>query len=193
MGFTVIDGGVIAIVILSTYLAAARGVVREVLSVGGWVLAGLVAFALAPMLQPLMAETPMVGKYLSSCTISTIAAYGVVFVIALIVIAIFTPIIAGAVQQSALAVVDRGLGVAFGALRAALLIALMFILYENLVPEKDRLPMVTQSRTIGFMQGSADFVRTLIPTEMPDWLSSRMEQLLGECKGSETPVKAQPK
>ena len=42
-GFNVVDGVVLAIVILSSLLAYARGLVREVMAILGWIAAALVA------------------------------------------------------------------------------------------------------------------------------------------------------
>ena len=43
-GFTIIDGIVAVVIILSAVLAYSRGLVREVLSIGGWVVATVAAY-----------------------------------------------------------------------------------------------------------------------------------------------------
>ena len=62
--FTVLDGIVAVIIILSAVLAYSRGFVREVLAIGGWVLAAIVAYVLAPTVEPLMKETPVLRDFL---------------------------------------------------------------------------------------------------------------------------------
>ena len=58
-GFTIIDGIVAVIIIISAVLAYSRGFVREALSIGGWVLAAVVAYVFAPMAEPLMKQVPI--------------------------------------------------------------------------------------------------------------------------------------
>ena len=102
-GFTIVDGIVAVIIILSAVLAYSRGFVREVLSIGGWVLAAIAAYIFAPMVEPLMKEVPILKDFLGpSCELAMIAAFAAVFAVALIVFSIFTPLFAGAVQRSAL-------------------------------------------------------------------------------------------
>lgn len=47
-GFTIIDGVVALIVVLSGLLAYSRGFMREVLAIAGWVAAAVLAFIFAP-------------------------------------------------------------------------------------------------------------------------------------------------
>ena len=46
-GFTIIDGIVAVVIILSAVLAYSRGFVREALSIGGWILAAIAAYVKA--------------------------------------------------------------------------------------------------------------------------------------------------
>ena len=47
-GFTIIDGVVALVIVLSALLAYSRGFVRESLAIAGWIAAGIVAFIFAP-------------------------------------------------------------------------------------------------------------------------------------------------
>ena len=82
-GFTLVDGVVVAVILVSAILAYSRGFVREVLSIAGWVIAAVVAFVFAPQAEPLVKEIPVVGAYLAdSCELSILAAFTAVFAIA---------------------------------------------------------------------------------------------------------------
>ena len=116
-GFTIIDGAVALVIVVSALLAYARGFVREVMAIIGWVAAGVLAYMFAPQAEPLMAEIPVVGDFIAdSCELSLIAAFFAVFAIALIVVSFFTPLMAGLVQRSALGGLDQGAGFFFGVL-----------------------------------------------------------------------------
>ena len=85
-GFTIVDAVVAVIVLLSAILAYSRGFVREVMAIVGWVVAAVLAFMFAAKAEPLIKQIPILDKYLGdSCELSIIAAFAVVFAVALIV------------------------------------------------------------------------------------------------------------
>ena len=92
-GFTIIDGVVALVIVVSALLAYSRGFVREALAIAGWIVAAILAFIFAPQVQPLMKEIPYVGEKLlaDSCELSMIAGFAGVFAVALVVASLFTP------------------------------------------------------------------------------------------------------
>ena len=95
--FTLFDGGVAAILFISAVLAYSRGFVREILSIAGWIGAGVVAFYFSPQVVPLVQEIPVLNDIIGdNCELGILAAFAGVFAIALVVIALFTPLISGA-------------------------------------------------------------------------------------------------
>ena len=71
-GLTIIDGVSIAVVLLSGVLAYARGFLREVLAISGWIISIIIAFMLAPTGVPLVSEIPYLNKIVSGCELSLI-------------------------------------------------------------------------------------------------------------------------
>ncbi len=131
-GFTLIDGVVAAVIVLSALLAYGRGLVREAMAIVGWIVAAIVAFLFAPQVQPLVKEIPMVGEFVAdSCIFSLGGAFAIVFVAALIVMSLFTPLFSSLVQRTALGGVDQGLGFLFGVVRGVLLVAIAFFVYRH--------------------------------------------------------------
>ena len=55
-GFTLIDGVVAAVIVLSAVLAYARGLVRESMAILGWIGAAVLAYMFAAQAQPLVKE-----------------------------------------------------------------------------------------------------------------------------------------
>ena len=181
-GFTLVDGVVVAVILVSAILAYSRGFVREVLSIAGWVIAAVVAFVFAPQAEPLVKEIPVVGAYLvDSCELSILAAFTAVFAIALIVVSIFTPLFSSLVQKSALGGFDQGLGFLFGVLRGVLLIAVAFVLYDRIVPAGQGVALIDDSRSAAIFEDSRDVIEKQIPTDAPEWIVKRYEQLTGSC------------
>ena len=183
-GFTIIDGIVAVVIILSAVLAYSRGFVREVLSIGGWILAAIAAYVFAPMAEPLMKEVPVLKDFLGpSCELAMIAAFAAVFAVALIVFSIFTPLFAGAVQRSALGGIDQGLGFLFGVARGAILVAIAFIVYERVIVS-DPIPMVDDSRTAVVFAQVSEAIDEQIPADAPGWVADQYDALIGKCSAN---------
>ncbi len=183
-GFTIVDGVVALVIVLSAVLAYSRGFVRELMSIAGWVAAAILAFLFAAAMRPLVVELPFVGEFLQgSCEISMIAAFGAVFVLALIVTAIFTPLFASAIQNSALGGIDQGLGFLFGVARGVLLVAVAFIVYDR-VMVGDAVPAVDNSRTAAIFSRAQDDIDAQMPADAPGWIVTRYEELVSSCTAS---------
>lgn len=185
MEFTIADGGVALVVLVSAGLAYGRGLTRETLAIGGWLAAGFAAFFFAPMVSPLVLEIPFVSDILrSSCTLTVLAAFALVFAFSLLVISIFTPVLSSAVQGTFLGPFDRALGFLFGVARGIVLIGVLYLLYDTLVTDGERLAMIDNSFSHGFIADAAAAIRERAPTEMPAWLEVRINQLMGDCGGN---------
>lgn len=180
-GFTIVDGVVAVIIIISAILAYSRGFVREAMAIVGWIVAAVLAFIFAPSAEPLVKEIPVVGDYLQdSCELSIIAAFAAVFAVALVVVSIFTPLFASVVQRSALGGLDQGLGFFFGVLRGLVLVAVALVVYDRVVVGAS-VPMIDDSRTAKIFQRTQESIDQQIPEDAPGWIVQRYEQLVGDC------------
>lgn len=188
-GFTVVDGGVLFVLLISALLAYARGFVREVMSIVGWVVAAVAAFMFAPQVEPMVREIPVVTDIIGgNCELSMIAAFGLVFVAALIIASIFTPLISGAVQNSSLGPLDQGLGFLFGLARGALLVVVALIVYDRLLAGGEGVAMVENSRTVAIMAESQEKIAASLPENAPAWIAERYAQLTQPCNPEGGPV-----
>lgn len=180
-GFTIIDGVVAGVIILSALLAYSRGFVREGMAILGWVLAAVLAFVFAPQVEPLVKEIPVLGDYLAdSCELAVIAAFAAVFAVALVVVSLFTPLFASMVQQSALGGVDQALGFIFGVLRGILLVAIAFFVYETVMVNQS-IDMVDQSRSAQVFSRMTQQIEDRDPQQALGWITTQYEQLVGSC------------
>ena len=183
-GFTIIDGVVAIVIIVSAILAYSRGFVRESLAIAGWVVAAVAAYYFAPKAEPLIREVPVLKDFLAgSCELSIIAAFAAVFALALVIVSIFTPLFSSAVQRSALGGVDQGLGFLFGVLRGVILVAIAFVVYDRLVLA-DTIEMVDNSRSAKVFARVQDRINDSIPADAPGWITARYEALVGGCQGA---------
>ncbi|AWX94162.1 CvpA family protein [Paracoccus mutanolyticus] len=196
-GFTIIDGIVAAVIILSAILAYARGFVRESLAILGWIGAAIMAFIFAPTVRPMVAQIPRLNKFLGdSCELATIAAFAAVFALALVVFSIITPLFSSVVQRSALGGVDQGIGFLFGVARGILLVAVAFIVYDRVMATQP-VAMVENSRSAQVFAAMRGQMDSQIPQDAPGWVVSRYEQLVHGCAVTQpvdaaTPTPAAP-
>ncbi|TDL75966.1 CvpA family protein [Palleronia sediminis] len=181
-GFTSFDAIVAFVVVVSAILAYSRGFVREAMAILGWIVAAALAFVLAPAAQPLVREIPVLSQYLSgSCELSIIVAFVAVFAVSLVVVSIFTPILSGAIRDSALGPVDQVAGFVFGVARGVLLVAVAFIVYDRLAAT-ETIAAVENSRTANIFARNETALDGTIPDDAPGWIVERYEGLVGICE-----------
>jgi membrane protein required for colicin V production len=106
---TWVDGVILGVILISGLLAFARGFVREVLGLAAWIGAAALAVWANPRIEPTfelwLHNHPGLAQPV---------AFGVVFLITLIVGLIICHHIGRAVRRSALGGLDRSLGLLFG-------------------------------------------------------------------------------
>lgn len=181
-GFTIIDGVVALIIVISALLAYSRGIVRETLAIAGWVAAAVVAFIFAPQVHPLISEIPVVGEFIGdSCELSVIAAFASVFAVALIVMSFFTPLFSSLVQRSALGGIDQGLGFLFGVARGVILVAIAFFVYDNVMAGQSY-TIVDESRSANVFTRMNDKIAERDPEQALGWVTTQYDQLVGICE-----------
>lgn len=177
-GFTIFDGVVGGVIVISAILAYARGFIREVMSIAGWVAAAVVAFIFAPNALPLISEIPVLGDFIGeSRELGILAAFAIVFVVALVVVSIFTPLFSTVVQRSALGGLDAGLGFLFGVARGVLLVVVALIAYDRIVGDEP-IPAISESRSAAVFANMQSKIEAQIPTDVPGWILERYETLI---------------
>jgi membrane protein required for colicin V production len=180
-GFTLVDGGVAVVIVLSAVLAYSRGFVREAMAIAGWIGAAFLAYFFAAKAQPLVKELPVVGKFLQdSCELSLIGAFAVVFAIGLIIAALFTPLFSSVVQRSVLGGLDQGVGFLFGVVRGILLVGVAFLVYDRAVAA-NTVPMVDNSRSAKIFASFQGDIDAAVPTDAPNGIVARYNDLTANC------------
>jgi membrane protein required for colicin V production len=157
---TALDYAVLGVLALSTAWGLWRGLVREVISLAGWIAAFLAASVLA---EPLADAVPI-----SSPELRVVVAFIAVFVVTLTLATLAAIALSKALKAAGLRGLDRTLGGLFGVGRG-LLIAIAFAVVAGLT-SLPRHPMWRQS-VAGPMLG-----RTVIQLE--PWLPPALAQRL---------------
>ncbi|ARO14315.1 CvpA family protein [Ketogulonicigenium robustum] len=182
-GFTIIDAVVAAVILLSALLAYSRGLVREAMAIGGWVVAAILAFMFAGQAAPIMRSVPVVGDFIAdSCELSIIAGAGLIFAIVLMIAAIFSPLFSSLIHRSVLGGIDQGLGFLFGVLRGILLVAVAYFVYQTFLSAQG-IPMVDNSRAASIFAGVTDRFTGTDSSAALDWINNQYASLISTCTG----------
>ena len=124
MPITLLDGILVGFTLVSAMLAMVRGFSREILSIASWAAAAAAAFFFYPILLP------YVQPHIDNEQLAMVAAAGIIFVIALIVVTVLTMKIADFIIDSRVGALDRTLGFLYGAARGVLVVAVGLLFFN---------------------------------------------------------------
>jgi membrane protein required for colicin V production len=111
-----LDYTVLAVLIVSMVWSALRGVVREIISLGGWIIAFLAANLFAGPLAPHLPQA-IPGENLR-----TLVAFIAIFIVTLILSALVGALMSRLVSAVGLGPLDKMLGALFGIARGAIVV-----------------------------------------------------------------------
>lgn len=157
-----VDIVVLVILVISAALAFFRGFVHEVLGIGAWIGAVLVAIYGLPRVQPLARQ------YIPIDWVADLSAAIGIFLVMLIVLSFITALIARRVQDSALNTLDRSLGFLFGLLRGGVIVVVLYMAASWLVPPEKQPPWVKQARSMPVIEQGAETLVALVPPGLLD-------------------------
>lgn len=158
MNYGTVDLVVTAVVVISVIFAFYRGLLRELLGITGWILAGLGAlWSYEPLLKFFSTRVEKVQVW-------TIASTITVALIILIIMTLINAHVTGKLRKSSLSGLDRILGGAFGVLRAGLLIVLAWTFMRQMMFSPQRMTeMKKQNVIIPYLNQGADWMEKLLP------------------------------
>ncbi|MEO7559192.1 MAG: CvpA family protein [Nitrosospira sp.] len=122
---TIFDYAVLAIFVVSILLSVVRGVVRELFSLAGWVVAFMVANSFAA------GFAPMLPSSIAGESLRMLLAFAALFLSALLAMALITMMISALTRTVGLGFADRFFGSLFGFMRG-LLVVLLIVLAAGL-------------------------------------------------------------
>jgi membrane protein required for colicin V production len=167
---------VLAVVLISGFLAFFRGFIREALSIGAWVAAfftGLYGFpVLAPSLAGMIPDPALVPW----------AAGLAIGLVTVIVLSLLAHYLAKAMQVEGLGAIDRSLGFLFGLVRGAVLVSLSFLMIQWALNDRDYPNWLSGAKSLPLVRSGADLLVRL----MPEHLRPRLGAINAEARGAAT-------
>ena len=151
---------VVAIIGLSALFGFIRGFLREILSIGAWIVAGLAAYFGLPYLRP------FARQYISHELIADVATGVAIFLVVLVLASVISHVITRSVRQSLLGALDRSLGILFGIARGAVIVSVALLIFDNFYPPDNRPQWLKDARTLPVVQIGADWVRRFVPASV---------------------------
>ena len=166
-----LDIAILIIVAISALIALGRGLVKEVLSIVGWVMAGVSVIYLLPVLNPFMM------KYIESGWMSGVVTASLIIIIFMIIWIYATAGVVGKIRTSKLSGLDRMLGLFFGIVRAFLLVILMYILISWMMPVKSQPELLKKSKYFQIAGNFAEPIEKLIPKDTLDAIKEKTSEV----------------
>ena len=153
-----VDLIVIVIIVISVLFALYRGLLRELLGITSWILAGIACvFSYLP-------ATKLLTDKVDNVKVWALTSSGLIALTILIVMTLINARITHSLRKSSLSGLDRTLGVLFGILRAILLIVLVWLFARQMAWTPRQLEMMQkQNISVKYIQIASDWTEELLP------------------------------
>ncbi|WP_273759533.1 CvpA family protein [Bartonella sp. ML70XJBT.G] len=171
MIITVLDGIVVAVILLSAFLAMLRGFSREILSLVSWAIA---AVATLFLFKPVL---PFFEQYLSNKMIALITTLVTIFIIVLIITSIITMKISDFIIDSRIGILDRIIGFVFGVLRGLFIVVIGMLLLNALVNPENQANWLKNAKTKPILDSLGQKVLERLPKNL-DTVLEKAENFL---------------
>jgi membrane protein required for colicin V production len=167
-----LDIFLIAVMLISGFLAMVRGFMREVLSIVAWAAAALAALYFFPRLLPYATQ------YFSSWNEWVIKGItlGGIFLATLIIVSVLTVRISDKILDSRIGALDRTLGFLFGLARGLIIVVVAFIFFDWLVPQKSQPDAVKNAKSRIVLQGTGQWLMSLLPEDPESTILKRFKK-----------------
>ena len=159
MPIRLLDGILLAIMLVSAVLAMIRGFVREVLSIASWVAAAIAAYALYGQVLP------FAQQYNNHSMMALGACVAAVSLVTLIIVSYITMRISDFVLDSRIGALDRTLGFLFGAARGLLLVVVAMMFFNWFVVPEQQPNWILQAKSRPILLSVAERLVSVLPED----------------------------
>ena len=162
---TLIDYGILLMLVLSCILSTLRGMTRELLGLIGWVVSYFIATYGAPIIEDSVVD------FVQAKSLGQALAWGLPFATSVVVWFILASLIAPGLKRIGFGVLDRWFGVLFGVVRGFGLVLIAFAFFVYAAEGEKNLPeTVRDAQSAPVLSRSAHYLAGFLPTELRDQL-----------------------
>lgn len=159
MPFTLLDGILVFVMLVSALLAMIRGFTREVFSIASW---GAAAAATYFLWKDVL---PYTQRYISEKNVALGVTVAGIFFVTLLVVSLVTMRISDFVLDSRAGPLDRTLGFLFGAARGLILVVIAFLFLNFFIPETKQPPWIANAASRPWLKGLGDNLYSHLPDD----------------------------
>ena len=173
-----VDIGVLVVIGLSALIALGRGLIKEILSLFGWVGAAIAAYFIYTRVPAVL---DFFRRQIAEQVFADIAAAVVIFTVCLIILGTINHFVVSRIPTGVLGPLDKSLGLVFGLARGALLVAIAYILLEYVLPNRaDWPPVIQEARIEPYAAKAAGYLKLAIPADVKE----RTDEIINQGTGS---------
>lgn len=170
--FNAFDLTLAGVLVLSGIFAFRRGLVREVMALGTWVLASIFAFSFYPVARPFL-EAHIKNQMLAdACT-----AIGL-FCLAIITLVPLGDYLTSLIKTPTLTSIDRSLGFVFGVVRGFIVMCLMYLgltyVYSDDVEAQPK--WLSTAKTQSVLAYGVDLLKSVMPEDAAEKTADTLEK-----------------
>lgn len=175
-----IDIAILTIMGISCLMGIVRGLTREILGLMTWLGASFGAYATYP------AVSHIARGYIANPMIADSISGVALFIIYLIVFSIISFNISNAIRGSVMGSLDRGLGLAFGVIRGAVLLCAIEILFSLFILREAQSQNIKTARFVPIVRRGADELLTMLPAHLREMLDQQSQKIRKETTAQES-------
>jgi membrane protein required for colicin V production len=170
MPITLLDLILVLVMLVSGLLAMIRGFMREILSIGAWIMAALVTlYGYSRML-------PVAKSYFASDLVAAGVTIGGIFLLTLLVVSIVTVRISDMILDSRVGALDRTLGFLFGLGRGLIIVVVAFLFFAWLVPDRSQPEWVREAKSRVVLQSTGQWLISMLPDDPEKTILQRLKK-----------------
>jgi membrane protein required for colicin V production len=170
MPITLLDIILLLVMLVSGLLAMIRGFMREILSIGAWIIAALVTlYAYAKLL-------PVAKGYFNSDMVAAGVTVGGTFLLTLLIVSVVTVRISDMILDSRVGALDRTLGFLFGLGRGLVIVVVAFLFFAWLVPDRSQPEWVRDAKSRVVLQSTGQWLISMLPDDPEKTILQRLKK-----------------
>ena len=165
---TYLDAALVAVALISALLAMYRGFTREILSIISWV-AAAAAVVYFVLYQKGTAEEIAKSFAPAPVPVVQVVIGGIIFLIVLIVVHLITSRLSDTILDSRVGMIDRLLGLVFGAIRGFVIIVIGYMFYVSFVHDESQRPAwINNAYSKPYIHETGDAVQKFLLRVIPE-------------------------
>jgi membrane protein required for colicin V production len=170
MPITLLDILLLVVMLISGLLAMIRGFMREILSIGAWIIAALVT------LYGYSRVLPIAQGYFASNTVAAAVTIASIFLLTLLIVSVITVRISDMILDSRVGALDRTLGFLFGLGRGLIIVVVAFLFFAWLVPDRSQPEWVRGAKSKVVLQSTGQWLISMLPDDPEKTILQRLRR-----------------